>query len=546
LPRSMLGSLTRRRHVVLFVYKSWGQIRPLCDLAAHMVQLRAIVVTLFTTATFYDRVQNELKRNFAAEDIHRMLYIRVIALHHNRSDPLDNRILESSFSKAFERLINLRPIPCIHTGMEFETISAPDGVILDFQGRGPLSEIRRISRKHVKVYVWFAGAPSAVFRMYCPEQMGGIGNLPAKSDYLAKHTGMSVERAAGEIALGNSACLICIPGLPAIYDYEVQPQRLMGPIGQVGDMMLTAYESVFTDRCRRTLSGCDGIILAAPECYEREATVALREYFASTSRTVYACGPLVSQVSSGVAGEKQQPSIAPVEEFLYATMASHGERSLVYVSSQISFGTIYWPLEPEKLSAFLDIVISMRIPFVSLQILNHASPYLPAEESIIDKVTKYRYGLFTRWSPQQLILGHSVTGWFVTNGGHSSVIESIAEGVPMICWPFSFNHSLNAVRVSEGLKIGYELLETRNGPGLKRAHRLGKAPQGTLEAFIEEARDTLRRALGEDGVRKQRNVQRLRREVAQAWSRRGSSRRAVEELLNSFGCGGAFLPSWLC
>jgi len=413
--------------------------------------------------------------------------------------------------------------------VEFESISAPDGVILDFQGRGPLSEIRRISRKHVKVYVWFAGAPSAVFRMYCPEQMGGIGNLPAKSDYLAKHTGMSVERAAGEIALGNSACLICIPGLPAIYDYEVQPQRLMGPVGQVGDMTLTAYE---------TLSGCDGIILAAPECYEREATAALREYFASTSRAVYACGPLVSQVSGGIAVEKQQPSIAPVEEFLYATMASHGERSLIY----ISFGTVYWPLEPEKLSAFLDIAISMRIPFI----LNHASPYLPAEESIIEKVTNYRYGLFTRWSPQQLILSHSVTGWFVTNGGHSSVIESIAEGVPMICWPFSFNHSLNAVRVSEGLKIGYELLETRNGPGLKRAHRLGKAPQGTLEAFIAEARDTLRRALGEDGVRKQRNVQRLRREVVQAWSRRGSSRRAVEDLLSSFGCGGAFLPSWLC
>lgn len=102
------------------------------------------------------------------------------------------------------------------------------------------------------------------------------------------------------------------------------------------------------------------------------------------------------------------------------------------------------------------------------------------------------------------------------------------------------------MRVSEKLQIGYELLETRNGPGLRRAHRLGKAPQGTLEAFIAEARDVLRKALGEDGVRKHRNVQRLRREVAQAWSRRGSSRRAVEDLLASFGCGGHFLPSWLC
>ncbi|TFY68837.1 hypothetical protein EVJ58_g770 [Rhodofomes roseus] len=514
-----------------------------------MVKLRTIVVTLFTTATYYDRIQNELKRNFAAEDIHRMMYIRVIALHHNRTDPLDNRILENSFSKAFERLTNLRAIACIHTGMEFEPISAPDGVILDFQGRGPLSEIRRISRKHVKVYVWFAGAPSAIFRMYCPEQIGGIGDLPAKSEHLARRSGMSIERAAGEIALGNSACLICIPGLPPIYDYEVQPQHLMGPTGQVGDMMLTAYD---------TLAGCDGVILAAPECYEREATSVLREWFDSTSRSVYACGPLMTRVPDGRIVEKPQPSNAPVEEFLYATVASHGERSLIY----ISFGTIYWPLESDKLSAFLDIAMAMKIPFI----LNHASPYLPAEDFIVQKVASYKYGLFTRWCPQQLILSHSATGWFVTHGGHSSVIESITEGVPMyalsplhekgalttplqnyrICWPFSFNHSLNAVRVSEKLKIGYELLETRNGPGLRRAHRLGNAPQGTLEAFVAEARDVMRKALGEDGVRKHRNVQRLRREVGQAWSKRGTSKRAVEDLLSSFGCGGHFLPAWLC
>ncbi|KAI0726412.1 hypothetical protein C8Q72DRAFT_532361 [Fomitopsis betulina] len=527
---AVLGSFQRRRHVAVFVYKSWGQIRPVCDLVAHMVKLRAVAITLLTTATFYDRIQNELKRNFNADDVHRMLYIRVIALRHNRSDPLDNRLLEDSFSKAFERLTNDQPLACVHTGMEFEPVCPPDAVILDFQGRGPLSEIRRLSQKHVKVYVWFAGAPSAIFRMYGPERIGGIGDLPSKAEHLSKRTGMSIERAAGEIALGDSACLIYIPGLPPIYDYEVQPQRLMGPKGQVGDMMLTAYD---------TLSGCDGVILASPECYEREATSVLREWFATTSRAVYTCGPLVTtELPSSITTEKQSPSTAPVEDFLFAIMASHGERSLIY----ISFGTVYWPLEPEKLAAFLDIVMTMKIPFI----LNHASPYLPADELIIQKASNYRYGLFTRWCPQQLILSHSATGWFVTHGGHNSVIESITEGVPLICWPFAFNHSLNAVRVSEKLQIGYELLETRNGPGLRRAHRLGKAPQGTLEAFIAEARDVLRKALGEDGVRKHRNVQRLRREVAQAWSRRGSSRRAVEDLLASFGCGGHFLPSWLC
>lgn len=45
-----------------------------------MVKLRAVAITLLTTATFYDRIQNELKRNFNADDIHRMLYIRCASL----------------------------------------------------------------------------------------------------------------------------------------------------------------------------------------------------------------------------------------------------------------------------------------------------------------------------------------------------------------------------------------------------------------------------------------------------------------------------------
>jgi len=123
----MLGSITRRRHVVLFVYKSWGmsiqndggraltafavwtgQIRPLCDLAAHMVKLRAIVVTLFTTATFYDRVQNELRRSFAAEDIHRMLYIRYVLAMHNLSAYVSHLLIMSTESLPYTTIAATR------------------------------------------------------------------------------------------------------------------------------------------------------------------------------------------------------------------------------------------------------------------------------------------------------------------------------------------------------------------------------------------------------------------------------------------------------
>lgn len=36
----------------------------------------------------------------------------------------------------------------------------------------------------------------------------------------------------------------------------------------------------------------------------------------------------------------------------------------------MSFGTFFWPTEPEKTWAFLDVLMEMNIPFVSIPQLN--------------------------------------------------------------------------------------------------------------------------------------------------------------------------------
>lgn len=46
-----------------------GHLRPLCNLAARIVKMEpAIIITLFTTPTFYDKVQSELRRNFEDQE----------------------------------------------------------------------------------------------------------------------------------------------------------------------------------------------------------------------------------------------------------------------------------------------------------------------------------------------------------------------------------------------------------------------------------------------------------------------------------------------
>ncbi|KAI3856282.1 hypothetical protein MKX03_014872 [Papaver bracteatum] len=58
------------------------------------------------------------------------------------------------------------------------------------------------------------------------------------------------------------------------------------------------------------------------------------------------------------------------------------------------------------------------------------------------------------WAPQVTILAHPVIGGFVTHCGWNSVLESVAEGVPIITWPLFAEQFYNEKLVIEVLKIG--------------------------------------------------------------------------------------------
>ena len=101
-----------------------------------------------------------------------------------------------------------------------------------------------------------------------------------------------------------------------------------------------------------------------------------------------------------------------------------------------------------------------------------------------------------------------------------------------IFWPFSFDQPLNAVHLTSS-DVAYEVFNGRTGPGLRPIHRLGKAPEGTLDALREEAREILCKAFGEDGRRKRESLHALQRKVLEARSAQGSSTRQVQVLLES-------------
>nr|AXL95246.1 UDP-glycosyltransferase [Andrographis paniculata] len=61
------------------------------------------------------------------------------------------------------------------------------------------------------------------------------------------------------------------------------------------------------------------------------------------------------------------------------------------------------------------------------------------------------------WAPQQEVLAHPSVGGFWTHSGWNSTLESICEGVPMMCAPCFGDQMVNARWVSDVWRIGINL-----------------------------------------------------------------------------------------
>lgn len=66
-------------------------------------------------------------------------------------------------------------------------------------------------------------------------------------------------------------------------------------------------------------------------------------------------------------------------------------------------------------------------------------------------------GYMTEWVPEEEVLSHKAVGGFFTHSGWNSTLESIASGVPMICWPYFADQQVNSRFVGEVWKLGLNM-----------------------------------------------------------------------------------------
>ncbi|OVA10361.1 UDP-glucuronosyl/UDP-glucosyltransferase [Macleaya cordata] len=200
---------------------------------------------------------------------------------------------------------------------------------------------------------------------------------------------------------------------------------------------------------------------------------------------------------SPAAYSSKRSSLLPEDHSCISWLDRQAPRSVVYVS----FGSLADMNETELVEMAWGLVNSDQ-PFlwvVRPGLVNRASScssgggvvagLLP--DGFEEMVTKSGRGCLVKWAPQQQVLAHPAVGGFWTHSGWNSTLESVCEGVPMLCRPFFGDQMVNARFVSEVWKVGFQFENCRHlerGEVERAIRRLMAVHHAQLDDDDEEMR----------------------------------------------------------
>ncbi|KAK4436511.1 7-deoxyloganetic acid glucosyl transferase [Sesamum alatum] len=167
-------------------------------------------------------------------------------------------------------------------------------------------------------------------------------------------------------------------------------------------------------------------------------------------------------------------------------------KSVVFVS----FGNMT-VLKSQQLVEFWHGLVNSGKPFLWVVPANlTAGCRIPTE--FIDGSGKR--GKVVDWAPQEEVLSHPATGGFLTHGGWNSTLESIYEGVPMICWPFYADQQVNSRLVEEVWRIGVDMKDICDRKTVEKAVReLMEVRREELLKSSKEMARLARTSIGQGG-----------------------------------------------
>jgi len=118
-------------------------------------------------------------------------------------------------------------------------------------------------------------------------------------------------------------------------------------------------------------------------------------------------------------------------------------------------------------------------------------------------------GLIVKWAPQKEVLAHSAVGGFWSHCGWNSTLESLSEGVPMLCQPFDLDQKVISRHLSYVWKMGVEIVVER----------------GEIEGAIKRV------LVSKEGEEMKKRAMEIKEKVKVAVKHGGSSQNSLKELV---------------
>lgn len=177
---------------------------------------------------------------------------------------------------------------------------------------------------------------------------------------------------------------------------------------------------------------------------------------------IYTIGPLHAHLKSKLSKQTSPPaatsssSLWKEDRSCIEWLDAQQPRSVLYVS----FGSIA-QLGNDQFLEFWHGLVNSGVKFLwvirpdSIDGKDSRSE-VPLE---LSEGTKQR-GYIVEWAPQEEVLAHKAIGGFLTHNGWNSTLESIFEGVPMICWPNFLDQQVNSRFVSEVWRLGLDMKDS--------------------------------------------------------------------------------------
>ncbi|GFP90402.1 UDP-glycosyltransferase 83a1 [Phtheirospermum japonicum] len=141
----------------------------------------------------------------------------------------------------------------------------------------------------------------------------------------------------------------------------------------------------------------------------------------------------------------------------------------------------FWPHDPSCLKwldhhppgsviyiAFGSSTIFNKPQFqeLALGLENSNRPFLwvvrPENRELLDQVSLTR-GRVISWAPQQKVLSHASIACFVSHCGWNSTVESVSNGIPIMCWPYFADQFINQSYICDVWKVGLKFEKDNNG-----------------------------------------------------------------------------------